>query len=236
MVSGALPLSLNSVLVGCVVLRYQSQHIVNMHLCATPLNGHVICRPCIGVIYVGTCQELLKGSNILAPESRTSLFATLIQLKCGDGWPLVNMSRCSKCGSTEVEAIQCYHGLFASLLVSYKKVNRPVFRARVASEPEFLTSPMMLKLSHLAFAFLLGAVTTVKATRHFEIINNCPFNATIYINGQSQGALPALGGSTTRDFPDNWSGLIYTDLNRGNPAGPGTTRAGFYGPASTSWL
>lgn len=84
----------------------------------------------------------------------------------------------------------------------------------------------------LGLLLFIASFSGAQATRHFEIINNCPFTATIYINGQSQGSLPALGGTTTRDFPDSWSGLIYTDLNRGNPAGPGTTRAGFYGPVS----
>lgn len=88
---------------------------------------------------------------------------------------------------------------------------------------------MIMKLLSLFIAFATSRV--VLGTRHFDIVNNCPFSATIYINGQSQGSLPALGGRLARDYPDNWSGLIYTDLNQGNPEGPGTTRAGFYGQA-----
>jgi len=94
----------------------------------------------------------------------------------------------------------------------------------------------MLKLPNFVCILFLCLLCTVQAAHHFEIINNCPFRATIYINGQSQGQLLALGGRTSRDFPDDWSGFIYTDLNRGNPAGPGTTRAGFYGPSNYYYI
>ncbi|RDB19628.1 Extracellular exo-alpha-L-arabinofuranosidase [Hypsizygus marmoreus] len=85
--------------------------------------------------------------------------------------------------------------------------------------------------------FLALAISrSVLAVRHYDIVNNCPFSATIYINGQSQGSLPALGGKLARDYPENWSGLIYTDLNQGNPEGPGTARAGFYGQSNYYYI
>lgn len=87
----------------------------------------------------------------------------------------------------------------------------------------------MLKLTSLLVG--LAVSYAVSATRHYDIVNNCPFSATIYINGQSQGSV-LQNGKLTRDFPDNWSGFIYTNLNQGNPDGSGTTRAGFYGTSN----
>ncbi|KAF9522162.1 ricin B lectin domain-containing protein [Crepidotus variabilis] len=83
----------------------------------------------------------------------------------------------------------------------------------------------------------------VAATRHYNIVNNCPLPITLFINGESQGTLSSSGGSTTREYPDGWSGFIYTDFNRGNQDGAGTVRAGFYGTGNyyyvvkdTNWL
>ena len=89
----------------------------------------------------------------------------------------------------------------------------------------------MLSTTFLLLSLLPAAVL---ATRHYDIVNNCPLPITLYINGESQGTLGSSGGSTSRDFADGWSGFIYTDFNRGNQDGAGTVRAGFYGTVSST--
>ncbi|RXW18943.1 hypothetical protein EST38_g6918 [Candolleomyces aberdarensis] len=81
--------------------------------------------------------------------------------------------------------------------------------------------------------FLLPSA--VLANRHFDIINNCPLSLNLLINGNFEGTL-ASGGSTTRDFPDVWSGVIYSDFNRGNVDTAGTVRAGFQGTNSYYYI
>lgn len=78
------------------------------------------------------------------------------------------------------------------------------------------------------FAAVLSATKALAAT-HYNIINACPSAITLYINGASQGLLSANGGITTRDFEDNFSGVIYTDANGGHSDGTSTTLAGFVG-------
>jgi hypothetical protein len=77
--------------------------------------------------------------------------------------------------------------------------------------------------------------TAVLANRHFDIINNCPLSLNLLINGNFEGTL-ASGGSTTRDFPDVWSGVIYSDFNRGNVDTAGTVRAGFQGTVGMKYF
>ncbi|KAJ2913301.1 hypothetical protein MD484_g7108, partial [Candolleomyces efflorescens] len=84
-----------------------------------------------------------------------------------------------------------------------------------------------------SIVFLLS--TAVLANRHFDIINNCPLSLNLLINGNFEGTL-ASGGSTTRDFPDVWSGVIYSDFNRGNVDTAGTVRAGFQGTNSYYYI
>lgn len=86
-----------------------------------------------------------------------------------------------------------------------------------------------MKISVLVASLL---TTQVLALRHYSIVNSCPSAVTLYINGESQGSLAANGGTTTRDFNNTWSGLIYTDANGGNKNGTRTTRAGFFGDVS----
>ena len=82
--------------------------------------------------------------------------------------------------------------------------------------------------SFLILSSALSLFTIVSANRHFDIINNCPLPVNLVINGAVFETLPS-GGNTTRDFPDIWSGLIYSDFNQGNVDGAGTIRAGFEG-------
>ncbi|KAF9456845.1 ricin B lectin domain-containing protein [Collybia nuda] len=81
----------------------------------------------------------------------------------------------------------------------------------------------------MKFPVLIVSLFAIQAlaTRKYSIVNSCPSAVTLYINGESQGLLAANGGTTTRDFPNTWSGFIYTDANGGNQNGAGTTRAGF---------
>ncbi|TFK22300.1 hypothetical protein FA15DRAFT_671682 [Coprinopsis marcescibilis] len=83
-----------------------------------------------------------------------------------------------------------------------------------------------LRLALFTLALLPGFVSGV---RHYDIVNNCPLPIDVYINGQNEGTLSSGGGSLARDYPDGWSGFIYSDFNRGNADGAGTVRAGFYG-------
>ncbi|KAF8147701.1 G-X-X-X-Q-X-W domain-containing protein [Crassisporium funariophilum] len=79
----------------------------------------------------------------------------------------------------------------------------------------------------------LAASSCASAARRYNIVNNCPLAINLYINGENQGSLASYGaGQTTRDFPDGWSGFIYSDFNQGNADGAGTVRAGFYGTSN----
>ncbi|TEB22175.1 hypothetical protein FA13DRAFT_1641838, partial [Coprinellus micaceus] len=90
--------------------------------------------------------------------------------------------------------------------------------------PSLASSFLLLSFS----LFLLPLLTIVSANRHFDIINNCPLPVNVVINGAVFETLPS-GGNTTRDFPDIWSGFIYSDSNQGNADGAATIRAGFEG-------
>lgn len=79
-----------------------------------------------------------------------------------------------------------------------------------------------------ALSVLLSSGLGAVATRHYNIVNNCPSSIDLFINGESQGAL-ATGATTTRDFDSPWSGFIYTTSNSGRSDGSHTTRAGFFG-------
>ncbi|KAF8890489.1 hypothetical protein BD779DRAFT_1469382 [Infundibulicybe gibba] len=78
---------------------------------------------------------------------------------------------------------------------------------------------------------LLASLPIIRAlARDYTIINRCPTDITLFVNGQNEGVLRANGGSVDKPYPKPWSGFIYTDANGGNGAtGSGTTRAGFYG-------
>ncbi len=78
------------------------------------------------------------------------------------------------------------------------------------------------------FVLLSSASLRAVATRHYDIVNNCPSSIDLFINGESQGAL-AAGATTTRDFVSAWSGFIYTTSNSDRSDGSHTTRAGFFG-------
>jgi hypothetical protein len=95
-----------------------------------------------------------------------------------------------------------------------------------------------MRLSSLSFFSLASLVfpALVNANTHYDIINNCGISINLFINGENQGVLASAGGSTTRDLPETWSGLIYTDFNRGNQDGYGTVRAGFYGPSKYYYI
>jgi hypothetical protein len=85
----------------------------------------------------------------------------------------------------------------------------------------------MLQLGLLSFLVL--QTIGVQASRQYNILNKCPSDITLYINGTSQGTLPASGGFVQEIFANDFDGFIYTDANGGNSNGSGTTRAGFYG-------
>jgi len=87
-------------------------------------------------------------------------------------------------------------------------------------------------LTSTLLAIVLPAVT---ADRIITIRNRCPQSITLYINGQSQGLL-ATNGIRNSTFNDNWSGLIYTNVNGGNANGVGTTRAGLYGQTNYYYI
>jgi hypothetical protein len=92
----------------------------------------------------------------------------------------------------------------------------------------------MMKLSVLSASLL---ATQALAVRKYSIVNSCPAAINLYINGESQGSLAANGGTTVKEYPNTWSGFIYTDANGGNQNGAGTTRAGFYGEVHiASWV
>ncbi|KAG5636892.1 hypothetical protein H0H81_006512 [Sphagnurus paluster] len=76
--------------------------------------------------------------------------------------------------------------------------------------------------------FTLPLLSSQALARLYTILNNCPQDITLYINGESQGTL-GKGAVTTRQTIKNWSGFIYTDANGGSATGERTTRAGFYG-------
>ncbi|KAF8652201.1 hypothetical protein AX16_004504 [Volvariella volvacea WC 439] len=87
-----------------------------------------------------------------------------------------------------------------------------------------------LRFPLLATSFL--AINPILSTlcRSIIIRNKCPLPINLIINGESQGPLYANGGETQREYPDWWSGFIYTDAARGGaPNTDGLTRAGFYG-------
>ncbi|KAJ8453796.1 hypothetical protein ONZ45_g19565 [Pleurotus djamor] len=83
--------------------------------------------------------------------------------------------------------------------------------------------------------FSLLSATAVLAVRQYNIVNNCPLGINLFINGESQGSLASYGGSTSRTFPDGWSGFIYTDFNRGNQDGAGTSNY-YYIVKDDNWL
>jgi hypothetical protein len=92
----------------------------------------------------------------------------------------------------------------------------------------------MFQLGLLSF-FVLQTIG-VQANRYYNIRNKCPSDITLYINGTSQGTLPASGGFVQKSFPNDFDGFIYTDANGGDANGSGTTRAGFYGTVCISLL
>jgi hypothetical protein len=91
----------------------------------------------------------------------------------------------------------------------------------------------MLKSSLLTLCLSALPILPVLG-RQYTIVNKCPMDINLIINGQGQGNL-AKGASVGRTYPETWSGFIYTDTNGGNATtGEYTTRAGFYGEASFS--
>lgn len=93
---------------------------------------------------------------------------------------------------------------------------------------------MHFKSLFLSVTALLPAL--VFGNTHYEIVNNCGISLDLYISGVKQETLASAGGNTHRDLPEEWSGFIYTDFNRGNADGYGTVRAGFYGRVSCPFL
>ncbi|CAA7260702.1 unnamed protein product [Cyclocybe aegerita] len=85
-------------------------------------------------------------------------------------------------------------------------------------------SPIKILQAFLPLFAFLGA----NAERRYTIRNRCPESIKLYISGKSHGIVPS-GHVVTKVLADNWSGLIYTSSNGGNPNGVGTTRAGFFG-------
>lgn len=83
----------------------------------------------------------------------------------------------------------------------------------------------------LSFTSILGL--PVVFARVFTILNRCPLPVTLYVSGGRQGILNADGGTTQREFPEDWSGYIYTDANGGDgEKSLRVARAGFYGLVS----
>lgn len=90
----------------------------------------------------------------------------------------------------------------------------------------------MAKSTFLLLGLIASPIAPALA-RLYTIVNKCPMDINLIVNGQSQGNLAAKGGLVTKTYPENWSGIIYTDTNGGDPAtGEFTTRAGFHGEAS----
>ncbi|KAF9466905.1 G-X-X-X-Q-X-W domain-containing protein [Collybia nuda] len=89
----------------------------------------------------------------------------------------------------------------------------------------------MLKRSLFLLGFTNILSLSAVLARVFTITNRCPLPVTLYVSGGRQGTLNADGGTTQREFPEDWSGYIYTDANGGNgEKSERVARAGFYGP------
>jgi len=78
--------------------------------------------------------------------------------------------------------------------------------------------------------------SSIHATRVMTIVNRCPTSINLFINGQAQGTLNQDGGSTSRTYDDNFSGLIYSTANGGQSNGAQSTRAGFYGQTNYYYI
>lgn len=90
----------------------------------------------------------------------------------------------------------------------------------------------MAKMTFLLLG-LIGLPFAPALARLYTIVNKCPTDINLIVNGQSQGNLAAKGGLITKTYPQNWTGIIYTDTNGGDAAtGEFTTRAGFHGDVS----
>ncbi|KAL0959667.1 hypothetical protein HGRIS_011367 [Hohenbuehelia grisea] len=85
------------------------------------------------------------------------------------------------------------------------------------------------------FALILTA-SAVMATRNFTVLNNCPRDLTLYINGQRTSSIPPLQPTPPFVMNNTWSGFFYTDLNQGNKDGAATVRAGFWGDGNSSYV
>lgn len=91
----------------------------------------------------------------------------------------------------------------------------------------------MVKLALLLLSFTSILSLPAVCARVFTISNRCPLPVTLYVSGGRQGILNSDGGTTQREFPEDWSGYIYTDANGGDgEKSVRVARAGFYGLVS----
>jgi hypothetical protein len=93
---------------------------------------------------------------------------------------------------------------------------------------------LSLTNSNRFWAVVVAAIALVNPVeaRSFTVINKCPRWIRIWVDGNSQGWLSPNSGSKVLNYPNDFSGLIYTNANGGNQDGSRTTRAGFEGQVS----
>ncbi|EAU81416.1 hypothetical protein CC1G_05246 [Coprinopsis cinerea okayama7 len=97
--------------------------------------------------------------------------------------------------------------------------------------------PSSKRLSAVLSSLLILSSDVAYGVKRYEIVNNCPLSANLYINHDAQGTLAANGGTVTREYSDEWDGYIFTDLNRGNARDrAGTIRAGFLNRFDFYWI
>ncbi|KAF9466903.1 ricin B lectin domain-containing protein [Collybia nuda] len=95
----------------------------------------------------------------------------------------------------------------------------------------------MAKSTLMLLSLIASSAIPALADRLYTIVNKCPMDINLIVNGESQGNLAAKGGLVIRTYPENWSGIIYTDTNGGNPeTGEYTTRAGFNGETDNYYV